>query len=93
MNLSPRIERTREIRRDREAGRALVRRRAAPKELAVAGCMITLSPEQRTLLAKLATLAQMIKQHRTTLSMLDREQLQLRTQLRLTGWRRPEGPE
>jgi hypothetical protein len=55
--------------------------------------MITLSPEQRTLLAKLATLAQMIKQHRTTLSMLDREQLQLRTQLRLTGWRRPEGPE
>lgn len=49
--------------------------------------------EQRTLLAKLASLAEMIEGYKATLFMLDRERVQLQTQLRLTGYRVPESRE
>ena len=48
-----------------------------------------LTDEQRGLLAKLASIAEMIEGHRATVYMLERERLQLQTRLRLTGWRSP----
>ena len=50
---------------------------------------VDLTDEQRTLLAKLASLAEMIEQHRATVSLLERDRLQLQTQLRLNGYRTP----
>jgi len=55
--------------------------------------MNTLTDEQRTLLAKLASLAEMIEGYKATLFMLDRGRMQLQTQLRLTGYRVPEARE
>ena len=46
----------------------------------------TLADEQRTLLAKLASIAEMIEGHRATVMMLERERMQLQTQLRLAGY-------
>ena len=45
--------------------------------------------EQRDLLTKLASIDEMIKQHRATIFMLERERIQLTTKLRLTGCRAP----
>jgi hypothetical protein len=44
---------------------------------------------QRQLLSKLATITEMIKQHRATIFMLERERMQVTTKLRLTGYRAP----
>ena len=59
-----------------------------------------LPDEQRELLAKLASLSEMVEQHSVTISLLQRERLQLQTRLRLTGYRpsaqlnpRPDGDE
>jgi hypothetical protein len=46
----------------------------------------TVTDEQRTLLAKLASIAEMIEGHRATVMMLERERLALQHRLRLTGW-------
>ena len=51
--------------------------------------MITLPPEQRELLSKLASIAEMIEGYKATIVMLGRERLQLQTQLRLCGYRAP----
>lgn len=51
--------------------------------------MNTLTDEQRTLLSKLASLAEMIEGYKATLFMLDRERMQLQTQLRISGYRAP----
>lgn len=48
-----------------------------------------LTDDQRSLLAKLASITEMIEGHRATVYMLERERLQLQTRLRLTGWRPP----
>ena len=41
--------------------------------------------EQRDLLARLASAAEMIEQHRATIYLLERERMQLQHRLRLTG--------
>jgi hypothetical protein len=46
----------------------------------------TVTDEQRTLLAKLASIAEMIEGHRATVMMLERERLAQQQRLRLTGW-------
>jgi hypothetical protein len=43
--------------------------------------------EQRTLLAKLASVAEMIEGHRATVYLLERERMQLQRELRLSGFR------
>ena len=48
-----------------------------------------ITDEQRTLLTKLASIAEMIEQHKTTIFLLEREQLGLRHRLALTGYRAP----
>ena len=45
--------------------------------------------EQRELLAKLASVTEMIEQYKTTIYMLERELLGLRHQLALAGYRAP----
>lgn len=57
---------------------------AAPSD-----AVATLTDEQGTLLAKLASIAEMIEGHRATIMMLDHERLQLQHKLRLTGYRAP----
>ena len=52
----------------------------------------TVADQQRTLLAKLASLTEMAEQYRASLYMVERERLQVETQLRLTGYR-PELPK
>ncbi|MBK6350112.1 MAG: hypothetical protein V9E93_19560 [Steroidobacteraceae bacterium] len=47
--------------------------------------------EQRDLLARLASVAEMIEQHRATIYLLERERVQLQHRLRLTGLR-PAAP-
>lgn len=51
--------------------------------------MNTVTPEQRTILEKLASISEMIEGYRATMFMLERERLQLQTQLRLSGYRAP----
>ena len=51
--------------------------------------MITLPPEQRELLSKLASIAEMVEGYKATIFLLERERLQLQTQLRLNGYRTP----
>lgn len=51
--------------------------------------MNALTDEQRTLLSKLASIAEMIEGHKATLFMLEHERMSLQTQLRLTGYRAP----
>jgi hypothetical protein len=51
--------------------------------------MITLPPEQREMLSKLASIAEMVEGYKATIFLLERERLQLQTQLRLSGWRPP----
>ena len=55
--------------------------------------MTALTDEQRTLLAKLASLTQMAEQYRASLYMVERERLQVQTQLRLAGYKPPEPHE
>ena len=45
--------------------------------------------EQRMLLAKLVSLTEMAEQYRASLCMVERERLQVQTQLRLAGYRPP----
>jgi len=45
------------------------------------------SDEQRDLLGKLDSIAEMIAGHHATVALLERERLQLQTRLRLTGFR------
>lgn len=49
----------------------------------------SLSPEVKVLVTKLASVKEMIEQHKITVSLLERERLQLETQLRLAGYRTP----
>ena len=42
--------------------------------------------EQGSLLAKLASITEMIEQHKITVFLLERERLQLQTRLWLAGW-------
>ncbi len=51
--------------------------------------MNALTDEQRTLLAMLASLSEMIGQQKITVSLLERERMLLTTQLRLSGYRAP----
>ena len=51
--------------------------------------MTHLTDEQRELLSRLAAITKMIEGGKATLSMLERERLQLQTQLRLSGYRVP----
>jgi hypothetical protein len=53
----------------------------------------TVTPEQREILAKLASIAEMIEQQKSTIAMLVRERMRLTTQLRLSGWRPREQSE
>jgi hypothetical protein len=48
--------------------------------------------EQRRLLAKLASVTEMIEGYKATIFMLERERLQLQTRLRLTGYRAKVDP-
>jgi hypothetical protein len=50
----------------------------------------TVTTEQRELLAKLASLTEMAEQYRASLYMVERERMQLQTQLRLAGWTAPK---
>ena len=54
---------------------------------------ITLTNEQRGLLAKLASITEMIEGYKATIFMLERERMQLQTALRLTGYRPPPRAE
>ena len=45
--------------------------------------------EQRILLAKLASVTESIEGYKATIFMLERERMQLQTQLRLSGYRAP----
>ena len=47
--------------------------------------------KQLTLLSKLASIAEMIEQHRATILLLELERMQLTTKLSLTGYRAPMG--
>ncbi len=49
--------------------------------------------KQRELLSRLARIDEMNKGGQATLSLLERERLQLQTQLRLSGYRMPVAPE
>jgi hypothetical protein len=49
----------------------------------------TVTDEERTLLANLASITEMIEQHKTTVLLLERERLELQTRLRLSGYRVP----
>ena len=51
--------------------------------------MNALTETQRTLVAKLRSLGELIEQHRATVAMLELDRLKLQTQLRTTGWRPP----
>ena len=46
--------------------------------------------EQRTLMSKLASITEMIEGYKATIFMLERERMQLQTQLRLEGWTAPK---
>jgi len=50
---------------------------------------ITLTDEQCTLLAKLASVAEQIEGHKATVYMLETARMQLQTELALTGYRPP----
>ena len=49
--------------------------------------------EQRTLLAKLASLTELAEQYRASLYMVEHERLQVQTQLRLAGYKPPDSLE
>lgn len=49
----------------------------------------SLTEEQRTLLAKLRSLSELLEQHRATVAMIELDRLRLQTKLRATGWRAP----
>ena len=46
--------------------------------------------EQRTLMSKLASITERIEGYKATIFMLERERMQLQTQLRLAGWTAPK---
>ena len=48
-----------------------------------------ITDEQRTLLAKLRNLGELIEQHRCTIALLELDRLRLQTELRRNGWRPP----
>jgi hypothetical protein len=48
-----------------------------------------ITDEQRTLLAKLASLTEMAEQYRASLYMVEHERLQVQTKLRLAGYSPP----
>ena len=52
--------------------------------------MSTPTDEQRALLAKLASITETIEGYKATIFMLERERMQLQTQLRLAGWTAPK---
>ena len=43
--------------------------------------------KQRTLLSRLASITEMIEQHRATILLLELERMQIQTRLRLSGYR------
>lgn len=49
----------------------------------------SLTDEQRDLIARLQSLAEMLEQHRATVLMLEMDRLRLQAQLRQSGWRPP----
>lgn len=51
--------------------------------------MTKVHEEQRVLLARLASITEMIEQHRATIFLLERERMQLQTQVRLSGYQAP----
>jgi len=51
--------------------------------------MTAVSPDVQVLVAKLASVKEMIEQHKITVSLLERERVQLQTQLRLAGYSPP----
>ncbi len=70
-------------------GDGVVRTQVRPRDQNEAVSRLT--DAHRALLAKLASITEMIEQYRATVHLLERERMRVTTKLRLTGYRAPMG--